>query len=307
MVKLTVYASAGDFDLSRYSNVDKRIVNGDDYYYTNTDQFGATMFSTDIPRGAKMVASPLYFGQAIFPDGFAPDGMITGRIGDDKLAEWLEDRNLDDYTPDTLIARIFVGADHLRGNTGNDLLDGHAGADTLLGEGGDDTLMGGVGDDILVGGFGADTLIGGFGADHFVVRQRADLFGGTETVSDFSHADGDKIDLTRFDASVQTAGQQSVTFIGEAAFGAIGVAEVRVEATSPDINTLQFDTNGDGKVDAVLTVHTTTVLDATDVETTAPLAKPLSIAAAFGGDTVAVQPVHGPHFQHVELAHGVLA
>lgn len=302
MARLTVYDSTNDFDLSGYANVTTRIEDGDADYYTNTDIAAATMYST--------AGSSLFFGHsALLADGsygFVADGQITGRIGDLRVADWLAGRDLADYTPDSLVARIFVGDDKLRGGAGNDVLGGQAGADSLLGREGDDVLNGGVGDDVLTGGFGTDQLTGSFGADRFVFRELHDIIGGGEVVTDFNHADGDKIDLTLFDASVKTEGQQSLIFVGEAAFGATGVAEVRVDATSAGINTLQFDVNGDGELDAVLTVTTSTLLDATDVETSAPLASVPS-AAVFGEDTLALVSAHAPHFLQMELTNGVLA
>ncbi|MDF3024344.1 MAG: hemolysin-type calcium-binding repeat family protein [Alphaproteobacteria bacterium] len=82
------------------------------------------------------------------------------------------------------------------GGGGQDQIDFSAnGATTgryLDGGSGSDTLTGGLGDDILTGGAGADTLTGGSGADTF----RVDRAGGApDHVTDFSEAQGDRIDL----------------------------------------------------------------------------------------------------------------
>lgn len=298
MVMLKVYDATADFNLSNYADVTTRIESGRENYYTSSDEAGATLYSYR--------AGTLYFGHtqllANGDYGFIADGQITGMVANQGLANWLEGRDLSEYTPDTLLSRIFVGDDSLLGGSGNDTLDGRAGADTLYGRGGDDTLIGGVGDDVLVGGFGTDTLTGGFGADTFVYRQRADIRGGDETITDFNHAQGDKIDLSGFDASVKTEGQQSLAFIGEADFSATGAAEVRVNVVSATLNVLQFDTNGDGKIDARMNVYTSTVLDATDVVTTTAPAP-----SAFGADTAMASLGHVSQFHHVDLAHGVLA
>ena len=114
------------------------------------------------------------------------------------------------------------GDDILDGGIGNDILYGDAGDDTLLGGNGRDTLIGGEGSDYLVGGRGNDiligysktstepeydTLTGGAGADTFVlgeskwgIRPTADIFvgylgDGYATITDFSRAQGDKIQL----------------------------------------------------------------------------------------------------------------
>ncbi|WP_460147384.1 calcium-binding protein [Pseudomonas sp. H2_H03] len=76
---------------------------------------------------------------------------------------------------------------------GGDTLIGNAGDDILFGQGGNDNLSGGAGNDILVGGKGNDTLTGGAGADTFVWL-KGDT--GSDTVTDFKHGEGDKLDLS---------------------------------------------------------------------------------------------------------------
>jgi Mg-chelatase subunit ChlD len=76
---------------------------------------------------------------------------------------------------------------------GNDRLLGGDGNDILFGQGGNDILDGGNGNDILVGGRGNDTLTGGAGADTFVWL-KGDV--GTDKITDFSHSQGDKLDLS---------------------------------------------------------------------------------------------------------------
>jgi Ca2+-binding RTX toxin-like protein len=73
-------------------------------------------------------------------------------------------------------------ANTLTGNTGANILDGGAG---------NDALNGGDGNDTLIGGIGADTLTGGLGADDFVLNAAAIY----DTITDFSAADGDQIQL----------------------------------------------------------------------------------------------------------------
>ncbi len=64
---------------------------------------------------------------------------------------------------------------------------------TLFGAAGNDTLYGGDGDDILIASDGIDSLYGGSGIDTF-------LFNATntssDTIADFSLAQGDKIDVS---------------------------------------------------------------------------------------------------------------
>ncbi len=91
--------------------------------------------------------------------------------------------------------------DTLYGGKGNDVLIGGSGQDTLYGGNGNDRLEGGVdndtlygdaGNDILIGGVGNDILNGGLGADTFVWGA-TDNVNQTDTINDFSKAQGDKI------------------------------------------------------------------------------------------------------------------
>lgn len=110
------------------------------------------------------------------------------------------------------------GADSLYGGSGDDTLDGGAGSDTLIGHEGNDTLIGGDGDDFLYGqegddtvnggagndvlgtGPGNDTLTGGLGADQFRFAQPFEPVMNHHTITDFSRAQGDYIDLKSMDA-----------------------------------------------------------------------------------------------------------
>jgi hypothetical protein len=101
------------------------------------------------------------------------------------------------------------GNDTLTGNAGNDSLNGGNGEDTLIGNAGNDTLMGGngtdlllgnAGDDLLYGDNGSDTLRGGLGNDTLTGGNGGDVFvfasgDGTDTITDFSVGQGDKIGL----------------------------------------------------------------------------------------------------------------
>jgi len=83
------------------------------------------------------------------------------------------------------------GRDTLLGGAGDDTLDGGAGDDLLRGGRGDDLLLGGAGDDTLHGGAGNDTLTGGPGADVFVFARN----GGRDVITDFTPAEGDRLQL----------------------------------------------------------------------------------------------------------------
>ncbi|WP_157269749.1 M10 family metallopeptidase [Azohydromonas aeria] len=109
------------------------------------------------------------------------------------------------------------------GNGLANVLTGNAGANLLRGGAGNDTLLGGLGHDTLAGGAGRDLLTGGTGADVFDFNGAGD--GGItaqawDVISDFSAAQGDRIDLRDFDANT-LAGQSGVQhFKGLIAAGA---------------------------------------------------------------------------------------
>ncbi|MFM7273485.1 MAG: Ig-like domain-containing protein, partial [Gammaproteobacteria bacterium] len=87
------------------------------------------------------------------------------------------------------------GADTLAGGDGGDTLEGGLGADLLRGDAGNDTLRGGDGGDRLAGGAGKDQLQGGIGADRFLFDTALSVATNIDTISDFSRAQGDAIQL----------------------------------------------------------------------------------------------------------------
>ncbi|MEO0659445.1 MAG: hypothetical protein AAFY74_18535 [Pseudomonadota bacterium] len=91
------------------------------------------------------------------------------------------------------------GTDTLNGGKGNDDIAGGGQGDLLIGQQGNDTLNGGYGNDTLSGGADNDTLNGNFGNDIMTGGLGADTFvfddGGAKTVTDFSLAEGDILQL----------------------------------------------------------------------------------------------------------------
>ena len=124
----------------------------------------------------------------------AADLVLDGGAGTDKLTgHWRSWRH-----------KLTGGAgdDKLTGGAGADRLTGAAGADKLTGAAGDDHLSGGKGNDLLKGGTGKDVLVGGAGADEFVFHSVAEAGRGgqRDVIRDFSHRQGDEIDLSGIDA-----------------------------------------------------------------------------------------------------------
>ena len=155
-----------------------------------------------------------------------------------------------DGTANNDIMKGGKGADELHGKDGNDLLTGGAGNDTLFGDAGNDTLSGGDGNDVLQGGSGLNTLIGGGGADVFAFKT-GDFANGltkdADLIVDFSHAQGDKIDLSGIDAVAGTPADEAFTLIGSDAFHKVA-GELRYEISGKNV-LLLGDTNGDGIAD----------------------------------------------------------
>ncbi|MFA5989466.1 MAG: type I secretion C-terminal target domain-containing protein [Sphingomonas sp.] len=86
--------------------------------------------------------------------------------------------------------------ENLIGSTSyHDTLTGDANANRIEGRGGNDTINGGGGSDTLLGGMGVDTLTGGLGADTFFF-DTATLSSAKDTITDFSIAQGDKLDIS---------------------------------------------------------------------------------------------------------------
>ncbi len=126
-----------------------------------------------------------------------------------------------------------------------------SGADQLFGDSNANELRAGSGNDILEGRGGGDTLKGESGADTFVYRAISDsTTGGVDTITDFSGAGGDKIDIT---ALVQG----TFSYLGATAFS---VNTGNTQARFNDIgNQLQIDVDGSGTADMFINMTAVTV------------------------------------------------
>jgi Ca2+-binding RTX toxin-like protein len=98
--------------------------------------------------------------------------------------------------------------------TGNDTLDGRGGADNLTGHDGNDVLIGGADFDQLTGGLGKDSYTGGAGQDYHYFNTAAESpFLLADKITDFSHAQGDRIGL-------QNVYSGTLVFVGAGPFTA---------------------------------------------------------------------------------------
>ena len=129
-------------------------------------------------------------------------------------------------------------------------LSGSQVGDALFGSAGANTLSGWWGDDLIVGVGGQDTLAGGVGADRFAYGSTGEsqVGAGSDRITDFSHAQGDKVDLSVMDADAGLAGNQAFTFIGTGLYSH-HAGELRFAVTDPTTTTIAGDITGDGVSD----------------------------------------------------------
>jgi Ca2+-binding RTX toxin-like protein len=185
-----------------------------------------------------------------------------------------------------------VGNDSASGGDGNDTISGAEGADTLIGEGGGDSLAGGDGADSIRGGAGIDGVGGGNGKDNLFGDEGADMLTGggsadsltggvgpdtfrftaasesgpgsaRDWILDFSHADADKINVSAIDANTGTPDDQAFSYIGNAGFSGLGVAQLRWQGTGSG-TLVQADINGNGTVDLEILLTNGATLVAND-------------------------------------------
>lgn len=161
------------------------------------------------------------------------------------------------------------GNDRLYGGLDNDFLSGSSGNDLVYGGLGNDRLFGGTGNDQLLGGAGQDVLSGGSGRDRFVFDLSPRTSGNVDVISDFSHAQGDTIALSRSDfTGFAATGRISADQFHSAA-GATSAQDADDRIIYNTTNgALYYDVDGEGGADAVrfatIQSHTTANLGYTD-------------------------------------------
>ncbi|KGM31859.1 calcium-binding protein [Inquilinus limosus] len=143
---------------------------------------------------------------------------------------------------------------------------GSAYADTITGSAGVNALWGQAGNDVLNGSGGANALKGGLGADIFVYTAISDstvAAAGRDSINDFSHVEGDRIDLGAIDADGNAGnGDTAFTFLGSGDFTGAG-HEVRL-TFSGGVQIVLADVNGDKVADMAVAVTSATTLVAGD-------------------------------------------
>lgn len=160
------------------------------------------------------------------------------------------------------------GTDRLDGGDGYDTLVGEAGNDALMGGGNSDYLYGGDANDMLSGGGSGDIMSGGLGADSFVFSNLTESAIGTgiDKVTDFSAAQGDKINLAPIDADVTSFNN---TFVWKgmsmpevAKAGNLWGQYFAATVYNPETVRVYGDVNSDNVADFSIDVQNLTTLDA---------------------------------------------
>jgi predicted extracellular nuclease len=118
------------------------------------------------------------------------------------------------------------GSVTITGTSGNDTLIGTSANEILVGLAGNDTLVGLGGNDIFIGGPGADNLRGLAGQDTFVFNAFSDsLLAAFDTITRFSIADGDKIQIGSLPTGLYSVGTiASATSVSDATTQAYAAA-----------------------------------------------------------------------------------
>jgi serralysin len=183
--------------------------------------------------------------------------------------------DFNDIISDTILGTISFGYNdnQFSGGAGKDSLLLGGGNDTGIGGSGNDFLLGGIGDDDLYGGTnndnlrgskGQDTLTGGNGADVFEFKTANDStvdLAQRDTITDFSTAEHDQIDLSAIDAEARVPGNQAFHFITTGFKGNVG--ELRARLDGADMVVLG-DINGDRIADFAILVQGISSLGAGD-------------------------------------------
>jgi VCBS repeat-containing protein len=161
-----------------------------------------TFHADDVDNGAVVtysLASGSASGFSLSSNGTLTTGLLGVGSGTYDLYVIAKDEHGATSSPELI--KVWVGDNggtikSFAGQTNDVIAFGLNGNDTITGGSGNDVLVGGKGNDILNGGAGSDTLFGGAGADTFVFKPGD----GHDTIADFSHNQGDRIDLRAFSA-----------------------------------------------------------------------------------------------------------
>ena len=133
------------------------------------------------------------------------------------------------------------GFENVTGSAYNDTLTGDANANIIRGGAGNDTLSGGAGNDILYGEAGLDAMTGGLNADIFVF-QAASAYSSIDTISDFSTAQGDALNLANLLGEYDPLTEAITDFVLAATSGANTTISVDRDGTGATYGFTQIAT-----------------------------------------------------------------
>lgn len=176
MVDLTVYASAGDFDINHYLSISRTITQtsrrGSNVFYSGNDVYGATMFAQRGHGGEW--GGNLFLGGSVIGSGgrvgFAPEALLTGTVGRRSVDRYAADMAKHDLSADKFAEKLLSADDRITGANGDDTINGFAGNDVLDGGTGTDTLDGGDGNDLIFSGVNGRVGENFLDRDHYTIR-----------------------------------------------------------------------------------------------------------------------------------------
>jgi Ca2+-binding RTX toxin-like protein len=148
-------------------------------------------------------------------------------------------------------------------------IDTVTGFENLIGSNYDDSLTGSSASNVITGGAGMDTLTGGLGADRFVYRSLGDTnsWSTNEKITDFSSAEGDKIDLSGVAAATGVAFFFNATSSSLTGSGTPG--EIVFNPGDPMVSYmppyLMIDIDGNTMADMIISLTGVTSFSASDL------------------------------------------
>jgi Ca2+-binding RTX toxin-like protein len=162
---------------------------------------------------------------------------------------------------DTVVENSGQGTDTVRtslsyalpDNVENLVLTG-SGATTAIGNGSNNTITGNSGANVLDGGLGLDRLTGGGGADTFVFNTALDAVTNVDTITDFRHAQADKIALDHTIFTALSAPQIDGSLLPSDFYASTnGAAHAATDFLLYNTKTgvLSYDPDGNGSAEAI--------------------------------------------------------